>query len=287
MELYPNSDFLFSKSDFIDEFYVFDDQYDLFWFDEVRKLETFQYYSVETLVDDVTAVGFKIGRIEFYIGTLNGEWCLFSNRNLDGRFLFRNAPDSTNLELINWLSKEYSIPVEITYSIVRIAKKYKSKKVFSNGRNFSSWMSNNPESLTPPLCLKCNLPVRKHDFIPEDRFTKGISNPPWNSGWQGICENCNHSYNFSSSQLVSAELFKIERRSLVKLAHKDYMDSLDSFVILSGVEISISEIINYSGKENQITNSNIFISTNELNFILKSLKNSPLLDQYDWDADTT
>jgi len=61
------------------------------------------------------------------------------------------------------------------------------------------------------------------------------------------------------------------------------MDALEQFVFVTGVEICISEIIDYS--EKKITNSQIFISTNELNYILKKLKNSPLLEQFDWDAD--
>lgn len=285
MELYPLSDFLFTKSDFKEEFGVYEGQYQVYWFEEVTQFETYKFYAIETLPEDLAAVGFKIGRNEFYIGTLNGEWCLFSNLDLDGRFSFKHAHESTNSELFHWLLKEYAIPVEIAYSIVRIAKKYQAKKLFSNERNFSGWGTVNPQSLVPPLCPECNLPVRKNNFIPENRFSRGASNPPWNSGWQGICENCNHDFSFTLTQHVSDEIFKIERKTAVKLSHQDYMDSLDAFVILTGVEVSISEFVQFS--ENKVSNSKIFISTNELNYILKKLKNSPFLGQFDWDADLT
>ena len=107
MELYPLSDFLFMKSDFKEEFGVYEGQYQVYWFEEVTQFETYKFYAIETLPEDLAAVGFKIGRNEFYIGTLYGEWCLFSNRNLDGRFPFKHASESTNSELFNWLKKPH------------------------------------------------------------------------------------------------------------------------------------------------------------------------------------
>lgn len=280
-ELSTISDFPFTKSDFIEEFKVYQDQFDLYWFDDINNLSIFKQNLVEILLEDVHVLGIRYGGNEFYIGTLYGEWCLHSNMNL--RWPFKEALNNSNHDLYKWIKKEYAIPDEIIYSIIRISKKYKVNNSYIRS-NFSSWTHENTNRLILPLCENCHKPVRTENYIPVNNFSRGICYPPWNSGWKGQCEHCNYDYNISLRQIVSNGSWPIERRTLIKSNTKKYMDSMDSFVILSGVEVSVSEI---SGFEKSVSTKELFISTNELKYILQKLKASPLLEQYDWDADCT
>ena len=282
IELCPISDFPFTKSDFTEEFRVYQDQFELFWFDDVEKISICQWNMVEYMSSDVHVLGVKLGKNEFYIGTLNGEWCLHSNLNL--RWPFKNTVNSTYIDLYNWIKKEYLIPDEIIYSIIRISKKYSPANNAIKDSNFSSCWSENPKRLSPPFCENCNKSVRKDNYIAVNNFGRCLTNTPWNSGWKGQCEHCNYDYNISLRQMVSNHMWPVERRTDIKISNKNYMDSVDSFMILSGVEIIISETF---GGEKKISKTELFISTNELKYIIQKIKSSPLLEQFDWDADCT
>ena len=81
--------------------------------------------------------------------------------------------------------------------------------------------------------------------------------------------------------------YKISRESNLLIARRDYMDSMDSFTVLSGIELTITDIIKRPNCKDDIETNKIFISTNELKYIIEHLRDSPFLNQYDWDGDCT
>jgi hypothetical protein len=155
-------------------------------------------------------------------------------------------------------------------------------------KNFNSFLKPNPRASIPPVCYKCGKEVRNNNFDTKNEFTKCMSSPPWNSGWEGKCEHCGYDYNIHYSQIVSASDFSlIKRETSVAISQMKHMDSLDTFVILSGVEMEITETHQFNSDTPTAINRKIFISTNELKYLIAALKNSPILAQYDWDVDCT
>jgi hypothetical protein len=288
--LNTNSDFPFSSKDFLEEFSIYEEQFEIYWYTNISKLSIFKYFSVEMLREDICAVGFKILDIEFFIGTFEHKWCLFSNKQ---NFLYtiKDIRNTSHFLTYNTLKTDFQIPIEIIYSIIRIANKYEHVPIGSlNERNFSScWNNQSLKHLIPPKCSNCGKNVRKDNYKPKIDFL--MCNPPWNSGWDGVCENCNYDYNFKFVQNVTSQsgdyYFKISRESNLVLSRRDFLDSLDSFTVLSGIELTISDITKIPNAKDIIETNSIFISTNELKFIISILNDSPLLKQYDWDGDCT
>jgi hypothetical protein len=155
-------------------------------------------------------------------------------------------------------------------------------------KNFNSGLNPTPSALMPPVCYKCGKGVRRNNYDTKNEFTNCLSYPPWNSGWEGKCEHCGHNYNIHYIQNVSFNSFcRIKRETSVSISQMQHMDSLDTFVILSGVELEITETQEFNSDTPTAINKKIFISTNELKYLIAALKNSPILSQYDWDADCT
>ncbi len=100
---------------------------------------------------------------------------------------------------------------------------------------------------------------------------------PWNYGWDGICENCRHNFNIKMSQKLDEN--GIKRETTIKVSSRLIVTHLDALVGLSGVEI----------EQQTCTDGKIkmFLSTNELRFIINALKRSPIIEQRDWNEDRT
>lgn len=134
-----------------------------------------------------------------------------------------------------------------------------------------------------PCCPRCGEPIRKSIPIinwPVVGSLEGNAydhKAPWNYGWDGVCENCGHNFNIKMVQNLEKE--GITRQTTINVSGMSIPTSfIDAFIGLSGVEIK------QQTKEGLVT---MFISTNELRFLLTSLKNSPILDQWDWKEDRT
>lgn len=135
-----------------------------------------------------------------------------------------------------------------------------------------------------PLCPHCGRPLRRE--IPRSNFPvigsiEGHAydgKVPWNYLWDGKCENCGHDFSITMTQ----KIYKPEkdRYTTVKVSARrvERMTS-DDLIGLSGVEIEQHNSIDGVKKT--------FISTNELNYLINALKNSPILKQLDWNEDRT
>ena len=134
-----------------------------------------------------------------------------------------------------------------------------------------------------PRCPRCGGPIRKR--IPDVKWpiigsVQGGAydhKVPWNYQWNGVCENCGHDFNIKMAQNLEQE--GISRLTTLKVSGKSVPTRFrDAHVGFSGVEIE------------QNTNdgtTKMFISTNELRFMIHTLKNSPILEQWDWKEDYT
>lgn len=134
-----------------------------------------------------------------------------------------------------------------------------------------------------PRCMYCGEPIRKS--IPDVKWPMVGSleggaydhKVPWNYGWDGICENCGHDFTIKMVQDLDQQGTK--RETIVKVSADLVRTHIDAGVGLSGVEIEQNSKIDGTTK--------MFISTNELRFLMNALKRSPILDQWDWRADWT
>lgn len=151
-------------------------------------------------------------------------------------------------------------------------------------------------SVNIPLCPHCGKPLRKRENINQPYIGQtvgSVGNPgdgmiPWNYEWNGRCDNCGHEFNINMVQNIQCTDLGNKHTS-VKIMEKSYMYHITagaddvSGITLSGIEIE-SYVGGYAGdKEKQ----KIFLSTNELKYLLKVLSNSPILQQedYEWITD--
>lgn len=143
------------------------------------------------------------------------------------------------------------------------------------------------KGLNPPLCTNCSNPVRNEGYKTVCTFPPIFSCPPWNSGWDGKCEHCGFDFNTSFVQVLRKhpDENKVEsgRNTKISVASTRFPVFYDESEILSGVEIEITSF----GRYFQENSEKIFISTNELKYILSTLINSPILQQFDWGEDWT
>ena len=141
-----------------------------------------------------------------------------------------------------------------------------------------------------PRCPHCGKPVRKSIPCPNWPIVGSIEGGvydkkvPWNYKWNGFCENCGHDYSISMTQMIDSpynDRQTVLRTSDRRLQSKgrDGLVLFDAFIGLSGVEIE-----QYDDDGNF---QKMFISTNELKFLINALKDSPLLEQSDWREDYT
>ena len=130
-----------------------------------------------------------------------------------------------------------------------------------------------------PICPKCGKQLRRNRITPS---SAGPYLPEygyvWNDGWDGVCENCRKDFNFHFTQDLGN---RTNRVSIVKVASKSFPTERQ-FVgeVLSGIEFEIVTSGRYVSEKQKI-----FISTNELKYLIQALKNSPILEQFDWGED--
>ncbi|MBP5241243.1 MAG: hypothetical protein J6Z26_04980 [Bacteroidales bacterium] len=137
-----------------------------------------------------------------------------------------------------------------------------------------------------PLCPHCGKPVRKHvPMPPKDARISSIQNMgdgivPWNFGWDGRCENCGHDYNVVMRiDMGSRGPDNRDRQTVVKVGARGYCHNVEAFLgegsstVLSGVEIETR-----CGHQVET----LFLSANELKYLMKALQNSPILKQLDY-----
>ena len=145
-------------------------------------------------------------------------------------------------------------------------------------------------SVNIPLCPHCGKPLRKRENInqqvPSDVIVSSVGNPhdgkiPWNYGWNGRCENCGQDYNIHIVQKLGGVDLGNKHTS-VRVDSRSYLYSHtgNTSIVLSGVEIET-----FVEQRGDTTKQKIFLSTNELKYLLKVLSNSPILKQEDCDVD--
>lgn len=133
-----------------------------------------------------------------------------------------------------------------------------------------------------PRCPHCGSPVRNgvpHHFdigsIEGSAFDGEV---PWNYLWDGRCENCGHDFSIAMHQKIHTS--EKDRYTTVKASTRWIeRNTSDDLIGLSGVEIE-----QYNGIDGV---NKIFISTNELKYLINAIKGSPLLEQLDWLEDRT
>lgn len=137
-----------------------------------------------------------------------------------------------------------------------------------------------------PSCPHCGRPIRKIENIDIDRQIGSIGNcrdgrVPWNYGWNGRCENCGQDYNIHIVQkLGGVDLGNKHTSVRVDSRYYLYSHTGNTSIVLSGVEIET-----FVEQRGDTTKQKIFLSTNELKYLLKVLSNSPILKQEDCDVD--
>lgn len=135
-----------------------------------------------------------------------------------------------------------------------------------------------------PFCTCCGKPIRKsipHPDFPIIGSIQGHAydgNVPWNYRWNGRCENCGQDFSISMHQKIHTQ--EKDRYTSVRVSARWVeRDTSDDLIGISGVEIE---------QRNSIDGvKRTFVSTNELKYLINALKNSPLLEQLDWNEDRT
>ena len=137
-----------------------------------------------------------------------------------------------------------------------------------------------PDSETTiiPVCKHCGHRIRKS--IP-DSITQQYNNmvSPWNHEWDGKCEFCGHDY---SIYMGTPVLFGQKKKTSVTADSKMIgdPDNLDQYRVLSGVTIKTTVGDEAMGDS---AYGEVFLSANELKGLIDILKDSPLLEQFDYD----
>lgn len=140
------------------------------------------------------------------------------------------------------------------------------------------------ELMTIPVCPHCGRSLRKgiprpeHCIVVSSLFDIRDRVVPWNYKWDGKCEHCGHDFNIAMHiNMGSTGPDNRERQTYVRVSAAGFNHHLLSLnpgefgtnTVLSGVEIN-----NKDGR--------VFLSTNELKYLIKMLQNSPILKQFDY-----
>lgn len=144
------------------------------------------------------------------------------------------------------------------------------------------------ELMTIPTCPQCGRPLRKG--IPHPEYGIVVSSlydirdriVPWNYEWDGKCENCGHDFNIVMRiDMGSKGPDNKVRETKVKVAAAGFphhitanFDEMRSTTVLSGVEIETKCEHGHTEK--------LFLSANELKYLMRVLQNSPILKQFDY-----
>lgn len=146
------------------------------------------------------------------------------------------------------------------------------------------------EMTAVPLCRFCGRPLRIN--IPSR--VMGVSSVhdsadgivPWNYQWDGKCECCGHDYNFEMRLRTCSSFDNTSKETIVKVKTEEVMhhitgspDENPGFTCLAGVEIRTG----YGGRGGQLEHhQGVFLSINELKYLIDKLKDSPILKQFDY-----
>ena len=140
------------------------------------------------------------------------------------------------------------------------------------------WLNNEHETTIIPVCKHCGHRIRKSisASITQD-YNNMVS--PWNHEWNGKCEFCGHDYSIHMGMPV---FFSQKKKTSVKADSRiiGEPDNIDQYRILSGVTIKTT--IGNEAEEN-CEHGEVFLSANELKGLIEILKDSPLLEQFDYD----
>lgn len=135
-----------------------------------------------------------------------------------------------------------------------------------------------------PICKHCGHRIRRNaPTIPG--YIKCIKDQskdtaPWNHGWDGKCEFCGYDYTIRMGIQIDDDGQKTDKRTSVSADCMafDFPGCCDIYTILSGVTIR-----SYVGGK---VRGEVFLSADELKCLIDSLKDSPLLEQYDFKFDS-
>lgn len=166
----------------------------------------------------------------------------------------------------------------------------KTKTYYPTDNNCGTKPTAYPDTETAniPLCPHCGRPVRR--FVPNPPAGTRVSSMkdindgkvPWNYGWDGRCENCGHDFSIIMNiDMGSTGTDNRERQTCVRASaagfnhHELTMSPGEMGIntVLSGVEIETK-----CGKHFE----KIFLSANELKYLMKVLQDSPILKQLDY-----
>lgn len=158
---------------------------------------------------------------------------------------------------------------------------YCGNRLHSLGYALPSWF---PSDLTAivPVCKQCGHRLRRN--IPSSHglvsyihnFREKVT--PWNYKWDGKCDYCGHDYNIHTKVKIDEEQNK-KTSVCVDSCGVIETGTCDQLTVFSGVTINTSVGGEKGGK--------VFLSANELKYLLATLKDSPFLEQYDYHFDGT
>lgn len=145
--------------------------------------------------------------------------------------------------------------------------------------------------MTIPICKHCGHPLRKG--IPRPPYGIAVSSltdirdniVPWNYQWDGKCEHCGHDYNIT--MMLNMDSYGHDnktKQTTIKVSSKEYCHDFECCqgegidTVLSGVEIHT---------KTDIQDETVFISSNELKYLLQALRDSPLCQQFDYETESS
>ncbi len=131
-----------------------------------------------------------------------------------------------------------------------------------------------------PICSHCGHRLRK-SIPPSQDLVYDIDEKPcpdadpslWNYQWNGKCEYCGHDYSVHMGLNID-DLHKKQTVVFADTCRVQDKERFDQLTCLSGV--TIRTVID--GQPSQ----EVFLSTNELNYLMKALNDSPLMKQHDY-----
>lgn len=139
-----------------------------------------------------------------------------------------------------------------------------------------------------PLCPHCGRPVRRelpHMFnIGSIEGNAFDGKTPWNYGWKGLCENCGHDFSITMIQRINSP--HDDRQTIVRVSQCEVQAKSEEGYVLCDAFIGLSGVV--IEQRNRFDEAKtMFISTNELKYLVDTLKNSPILKQLDFHSDWT
>lgn len=145
------------------------------------------------------------------------------------------------------------------------------------------WRFSGHETTIIPTCKHCGHRVRRSipssngcvSYLQDD--SKKIT--PWNYKWDGKCEYCGYDYTIGMEILLDDYGQKKKTTVSADSSMIPINRSFDEFTVLSGVIIRTFV--------DETKRGEIFLSANELKYLIDSLKDSPLLEQCDYKYDGT